>query len=159
MSAKSRFGQRLADGETIVIDGGTGTEIELLGGDSISGLWSGAMALDHADVIGQVHRSYIDAGAEMIITNTYASSRHLLERAGFGDEFELLNRRGVEIALEAREQAGRPDVVIAGSMSTTEMRGESPSIETARRNYIDQAAILADAGAELIILEMMSRIR
>lgn len=155
MSGYASLANKLQTGETIVIDGGTGTEIERLGGDSVSGLWSGAMARDHGDIVVDVHRSYVDVGAEMIIANTYASSRHLLERAGFGHDFDLLNRRGVELALQAREQAGRPDVVIAGSMSTTEMGGDLPSTATARTNYRDQAAILADAGAEMLILEMM----
>lgn len=155
MTYQTHLAGKLARGETVLIDGGTGTEIERLGGAALNGLWSGAMALDHSDLIADVHRSYIHAGAEVIIANTYASSRHLLEGAGFGDKFELLNRRGVEVAIKARHDAGAADVVIAGSMSTTEMGGERVSLATARTNYRDQAAILADAGAEMIILEMM----
>ncbi|MEM7096082.1 MAG: homocysteine S-methyltransferase family protein [Actinomycetota bacterium] len=153
--ASSVFAERLATGERILIDGATGTELERRGVPMVQGAWTGDAARTHPDELREIHRSHIAVGAELIIANTFASSRHLLAFGGLEQHFELLNRRGIELALEAREEAGRPDVVVAGSMSTSRQGGPFPTIEDARRNFADQAAIQADAGAEVIILEMM----
>lgn len=145
---------RLAEG-TMIIDGGTGTELERRGVPMVNNAWCAMGAATHPDELRAIHRSYIDAGVEVIIANTYATSRHLLEFGGIEDRFEELNRRGVEIAIEARKASGRTDVLVAGSISTTQQGGPFPPIEDARVNYLDQARILAEAGADLIILEMM----
>lgn len=151
----SPFADRLAAGELILIDGATGTDLERRGVPMVENAWCGASALTHPDDLVAVHRAHIEAGAEVIIANTYASSRHVLEGAGVGEHFEELNRVGVELALRARAELGRPEVVVAGSISTTEQGNEVPSLEVARANYAEQAEILAAAGAELIVLEMM----
>lgn len=151
----SALGPRLQAGEIILIDGGTGTHIETLGGSTVSGLWSGAMAVEHPDLVRQAHLDYIASGAELVIANTYASSKHLLERAGFGTRFEEINRRSVELAIEARVEAARPDVLVAGSISSTEMQGEPVSAEELAEGFHQQAAVLREAGADLIVLEMM----
>ena len=72
----------------------------------------------HPDTVRRVHESYLEAGADVIITNTFATCRHMLEGAGLGDETVAINRRAVELALEARDRAA-PDrpVAVAGSMS------------------------------------------
>lgn len=154
----TRLTQRLADGDVILIDGGTGTEVERRGVEMTNGVWSGVAALTHPDVIQAVHEDYIRCGAELIIANSYASSKHLLEREGFGDQFEHLNRLSVRLALDARRTTGATDVAVAGSISTTEMGGVQPPLETARANYLEQARLQADAGAELIVLEMLREI-
>lgn len=146
---------RLAAGERILIDGATGTDIERRGVPMVDGAWCGSSTFTHPDDVREVHLAHIAAGAELIIANTYASSRHILAQAGIEERFEAVNRASVELALEARAQAGRADVVVAGSMSTTRQGGPFPPLEDARTNYLDQGKILADAGAELIILEMM----
>jgi len=154
-AAQSPFADRLAAGELILIDGATGTDLERRGVPMVQNAWCGASALTHPHDLVAVHRAHIDAGAELIIANTYASSRHVLEGAGVGEHFEKLNRIGVELALQARAEAQRPDVVVAGSISTTEQGNEVPPLDVASANYAEQAQILADAGADLIILEMM----
>lgn len=147
--------ERLASGELVLIDGATGTDIERRGVPMVQNAWCGVSALTHPDDVRAVHLAHIEAGAEMIIANTYASSRHLLEWADKEEHFEEINRRSVQLAIEARELAGRPDVAVAGSMSTSRQGGPFPTIEAARANFLEQAGILADAGADLIVLEMM----
>lgn len=145
---------RLAQGDVILIDGATGTEIERRGVPMVDKVWSGAAALTHPHVIQDVHEDYIRIGAEVIIANTYACSRHVLEGAGLGADFEYLNRVGVDLARAARNAVGG-QVAVAGSISTTEMRGEFPSVDVGRQNFLDQARIQADAGVDLIALEML----
>ena len=146
---------RLAAGERIVIDGGTGSEAEYLGAGTLRGSWTATIALDHPDILRTVHESFIDEGAEVIFANTYACSRHVLAQVGHEDQFEHLNRVGVELAIEARENCDAPNVVVSGSMSTTEQGGEVPLPEVSFPNYVEQAKIQVDAGAEMIGLEMM----
>lgn len=146
---------RLAAGERILLDGATGTDIERRGVPMVDGAWCGSSTFTHPDDVREVHLAHIAAGAEIIIANTYASSRHVLAQAGIPERFEAVNRSSIRLALEARDLSGRADVVVAGSMSTTRQGEPFPPIEVARTNYLDQGRILADAGAELIILEMM----
>lgn len=146
---------RIERGDVVLIDGATGTELERHGVPMVEGAWTGDAARTHAEALQAVHASHIHAGADLIIANTFASSRHLLAYGGLEEHFEGLNRRGVEIALAARDAAGRPEVAVAGSMSTSHQGGPTPPLEVVRRNFREQAAILADAGSELIALEMM----
>ena len=146
---------RLSNGDLVLIDGATGTELERHGVPMVQNAWCGSSHLTHPDIVRQVHVSHIQAGAELIIANTYASSRHLLAWAGMEDDFEELNRVGIELALEARVETGRSDIVVAGSISTSQQNGPLPPIDVARVNFEEQARIQADAGAELIVLEMM----
>lgn len=139
----------------LLIDGATGTELERHGVEMVQGAWSGDAARTHPEALQAVHESHIRAGAELIIANTYASSRHLLTYAGLEEHFELLNLRGIEIALAAREAAQAPNVVVAGSLSTSQQGGDFPPIDVARRNFRDQAEMQAEAGAEILMLEMM----
>lgn len=138
-----------------MIDGGTGSEVERQGAEMVTGAWSGATALTHPDIVRSVHEQFITAGAEVIFANTYASSRHVLAQVGREHQFEEMNRAGVRLAIEARANAQADHVVISGSMSTTEQGGEFPAHDVALQNYIDQARIQLDAGAEMITLEMM----
>lgn len=150
--------QRLAAKDVVLIDGATGTELERNGVPMLQGAWCGGSALTHPGHLRRVHESNIKAGAQVIAANTYASSRHVLEQAGLEDQFEELNRVGIEIALAARDGLSADHVTVAGSISTTEQGGEFPTLDVARVNFYDQARIQADAGAEIFLLEMMREI-
>ena len=153
--------RRLAAGEVLLLDGGTGTELERRGAPMHEEVWCGAATLSSGDVLRDIHQDYIRAGASVIVANTYASNRIMLEPAGLGGEFESINRRAVEIALEARDRAAAGDAVaVAGSMShMTPMRHDpagAPSPARAAECFSEMAGLLAAAGADLIIMEMMS---
>ncbi len=152
----SALHDRLARDEVVIIDGATGTELERNGVPMVQGAWCGASTLTHPEVLQAVHESHIAAGAQLIIANTYASSRHILEQAGYGeDDFVTANRAAIEIAIAGRDASAAPQVVVAASISTTEQSGEVPPAGIERRNYEDQARIQADSGAEVLVLEMM----
>lgn len=146
---------RLEAGELVVIDGATGTECERRGIPQLDGAWSGGAALSHPDIVRQIHRDYLEAGAELIIANTFGTHRHVLETAGVADDFVAYNRRGVELALEARAESSAHNAVVAAGMSNWTWKGEHPPRDVLARNSADQASVMADAGAELLILEMM----
>ena len=159
--------QRLAQGEIIILDGATATEVEKRGVPLHNLTWSAASLLSHPEVVREVHRVYIEAGADIITTNTYATNRLVLGPAGMGDEVQKLNTIAVTLAREARGQAAasRP-VYVAGSISTENTSAsfyfgrkiaglQPPNEQQSRANYREQAEVMADAGVDLIVLEMM----
>lgn len=153
--------RRLAAGEVVLLDGGTGTELERRGAPMHDAVWCAAATLSHGGLLRAIHEDYVRAGASVIIANTYASNRLMLEPAGLGGEFEAVNRRAIEIALEARDRAAGGDAVaVAGSMShTLPMRHDpahAPSPARAAECFSEMAGTLAAAGVDLIVLEMMS---
>jgi S-methylmethionine-dependent homocysteine/selenocysteine methylase len=159
---------RLADGDVVVIDGGTGTQLQAEGAPMDDETWSARASLEHPGLVQSVHEAYIRAGADVIIANTFATNRAALEPAGLGARVAEANHSAVRAALRAREAAGRP-VTVAGSMSSfcaIAMHGRGPAAgepdaaaEDPRfpslANFREQAALLADAGVDLIALELM----
>lgn len=149
---------RIAAGATVLMDGGTGTELERRGVPMTDRIWCGAANFEHGETLRQVHEDYIRAGARVITTNTFATARHALEPAGFGDHVARANRVAVEAALAARERSGVGDVAIAGSISDFIADREDRSWyqdTRLRATFREQAEILAGAGVELLAMEMM----
>jgi S-methylmethionine-dependent homocysteine/selenocysteine methylase len=146
---------RLDRGEVIVLDGATGTELQLRGVPMHGFAWSAAALDTHPEIVRTIHEEYIRAGADVIITNTFATARHVMEPAGLGDRVRALNQRAVALAREARENAaaGRR-IAIAGSISS--FRAAASPLEQLESSYAEQADALAEAGVDLIALEMMS---
>ena len=151
--------QRIAAGECILIDGATGTEVERRGVVKNKKIWNGAGALSDPDVVRQIHEDYLRHGAEIVISNTFGNSRCALENAGLGQQFEFLNRRGVELATEARDNAGTPDALVAGGITHWVWTGAPPTLDELYSGVTEQAAIMKQAGADLLMLEMMVDIR
>ena len=155
MNRYQRLMQRIEAGERILIDGGTGTEIERRGVPQLENAWNGGGALSHPEVLREVHEDYLQLGAELVISNNFATHWYALADAGETDRFEAYNRRGVELAREARERTGKADALVAAGISSWSWTGNHPALEDLQSAAEKQVAFLADAGAELIILEMM----
>jgi S-methylmethionine-dependent homocysteine/selenocysteine methylase len=142
----------------IVIDGGMGSELEARGAPMDHEAWCGLANLDAPDLVRAIHDDYIRAGADVIIANTFPTNRPALAAAGYGDRFEEANRAAVSAALAARDAAGRP-VTVAGSMSIWGPHEEgriedAPPPSDVLDVYREQGRLLADAGVDLIVLEM-----
>ena len=106
----------LAARDCLVADGAMGTNLfaaGLMTGDAPE-LWS----LDHADRIAAVHRGMVEAGADIILTNSFGANRYRLALHGAEGRVAELNRAAARIAREVADAAGRP-VVVAGSMGPT----------------------------------------
>ncbi|MEQ8666798.1 MAG: homocysteine S-methyltransferase family protein [Rhodospirillales bacterium] len=144
------------EGAPIVIDGGMGTELEKRGVRMDSKAWSGVAVLEQPAVVRQVHEDFIAAGAEVIITNTFSSARHMLEPAGYGKHVEAINREAVALARAAVKRQGGPPVAVAGSICewTTADGSKWSTPDAVARSITEQATILATAGVDLIALEM-----
>ena len=147
--------RRIQNGERILIDGATGTEVDRRGVPHLENAWNGGGTLSHPDIVRGIHEDYIRHGAQIVISNTFATHRHALEDAGVADQFEDYNRRAVELAIEARERLATPDVLVAGGISYWTWTDNPPTLDVLSENAAQQAAIMADAGADLLMLEMM----
>ncbi len=141
-------------GIPIIIDGATGTELQKRGVPMDGVLWNALMAETHPEVLAEIHQSYLDAGAQIIITNTFSTSRYVLAYGGQENRFESLNRQAARLALQVRNNSGQP-AWVAGGISTTTFSQEKPALETVRRDLREQAELYAEEGVDLIMLEMM----
>ena len=99
----------------VLLDGGMGRELRFRGVEILPTIWSANALLVAPDVVRDVHRDYIAAGADVITTNTYGVIRHELAREGIAHRFAELNELACRLAAEARAGAER-DVWIAGSL-------------------------------------------
>ncbi len=153
--------QALRSGGTLLLDGGTGSELRRRGMRLDATAWSGLASLTHYDLLRAVHAGYIDAGADVITTNTFGTSRFVLEAAGYGEQFAAINRRAVDAAREARDSSGR-DVAIAASLSCLPPNFDVrayPDEARERAAYRELAELFAECGVDLIALEMMQDTR
>ena len=111
------------------------------------------------EAVFRLHQAYIEAGAQMIETNTFGANRFKLAPLGLGDEVQRLNGRGVKIAREARESAAR-EVLIAGSIGPLGIgvQARHPEPEQILSVFREQALALEERGVDLFVLETFSYI-
>ena len=155
MGSFQRIEARLETGGPVSLDGANGTELERLGVRMDQDLWCARALADSPDAVHEVHRRYIDAGADVITTNSYAATREAMQRYGLAAHFEAWNRRSARIALEERDRSSRAEsIVVAGSVSTYG-RFDRLDLETMSDHFRAQGEILADEGVDLLVLETL----
>ncbi len=117
-----------------------------------------ALNLTDPALIADIHRAYIDAGAEIILTNTFGANRYRLAEHGLEDRVAEVNRAGVELARRVVLASFR-EVLVAGDVGPLGVRlapfGRVIR-EQARAAFREQVQALAEAGADLITIETMS---
>jgi len=114
--------------------------------------------LTNPAIVADVHRAYIEAGAQVILTNTFGSNRFKLDQHGLGSQVADINRAGVELARRAAA-ASFKDVLIAGDVGPLGVR-IAPfgrvKLDQARAAFAEHIAALSGAGADLIVIETVS---
>ena len=140
----------------ILLDGGIGTELERLGAPMDHEAWCAVALETHPQLVRDVHRSYIDAGADIITVNTYAATRHALTNGGMEKNFTRWNKLAVQLARETLD-ASEVDrqILIAGSVSNFGHFTDQYTDEQLAPNFRDQAEILVENGVDFIILESL----
>ena len=152
---------KLARGATIILDGGTGTDIQRRGAPMSGDTWCADANATHGGIVKAVHDDYIRSGAEIVTANTFATS--VLSFAAYGriDEVAGLDAKAVSYA-QASAQGTR--VAVAGSMSTMRpvIRGSDRTDlsknwtrDESRALFARKADNLKALGVDLIMMEMM----
>jgi methionine synthase I (cobalamin-dependent) len=146
----------LAEGRPLLADGATGTNLFAMGltsGDSPE-LWNA----EHPDRIESLHRAFVDAGSDIILTNSFGANRRRLMLHKLEGRTRELNRLAAEIARKVADSAGRP-VVVAGSVGPTGdlLAPLGPlSEDEAVEIFIEQIEGLREGGADVAWIETMS---
>ncbi len=146
----------LLEKSTLLADGAMGT---MLHGRGIGfDKCFDELNLTNPAAVADIHREYIEAGAQLVITNTFGANRFKLTRHGLEDRVAEINRAGVELAKRV-VSASFKDVLVAGDVGPLGVRiapygRVQPDL--ARAAFAEQIQALADAGADLIVIETMS---
>lgn len=140
----------IKDKNVVITDGSMGTYLEILG---YKGKTPELALTECPDLIKRVHTDYIEAGANIILTDTFGANKLRLDKKGLAEKIIYFNTKAVEIASEAR---GTQEVAIAGDIGPTgaflQPYGELTQRE-AGDIFLQQAEILKEAGADFILLE------
>jgi len=146
----------LSEKKVLLADGATGTtlfDMGLTSGDSPE-FWNDTKP----ENIEKLHQGFVDAGSDIILTNTFGGTRHRLKLHNAQDRVFELNEKGAQIARKVADAAGRP-VIVAGSVGPT---GEllmplgALTKEQAKEAFVEQMEGLKAGGADVIWIETMS---
>jgi methionine synthase / methylenetetrahydrofolate reductase(NADPH) len=143
----NRLLERLADGPPLVADGGMGV---LVSSAAPRVRIPEEANLRAPETVVKLHVGFIQAGADVIETNTFGANRRKLAANYLEDELHAINSTGVKLAREAREISGR-DVFIAGSIGPLGEPGIDPDLR--RELFAEQAAALEGRGVDLFAVE------
>ncbi|HEX4656945.1 MAG TPA: bifunctional homocysteine S-methyltransferase/methylenetetrahydrofolate reductase [Streptosporangiaceae bacterium] len=141
------LGQRI-----LICDGAMGTMLHAAGNSLDRALPE--LNLSNAELVSTIHESYLSAGADMILTNTFGANRLRLADQGFGEMVREINIAGARIAARARERAGR-QVFVAGSISPAVTASQRRRVAREQRVEAirEQVEALAEGGVDALILE------
>ena len=146
--------QKLLVGGTVILDGAWGTQLQLRGLPigAQPDLWN----LSSPDKVEEVARTYVEAGSQVILTNTFGASKFMLQKHGCEEKVQEINRVGVEIS---KRSAGNNAKVFAsiGPTGIMLMLGQVKPEEVFEA-FKEQAEAQAEGGADAFIIETMSDI-
>jgi homocysteine S-methyltransferase len=155
------FLKRLAEPRPILLDGAMGTELEHRSIDTSTPIWSAMALIERPQLVEQIHREYLEAGAEVIITNTFRTHRRNLDAVGMGEQAGRLTTLAVAIAQVAVRANGKPAFVAGSIAPLLDSYSNEPPLarEVYLREHSEMARNLAAAGVDLLIAETMGNIR
>lgn len=147
------FLQWLDTKRVVLLDGAMGTQL-----DTVGLMGRGRVNLDAPQAVVEIHRAYLRAGCDAVITNTLTMNRIYLETHGVDVSVREVNQAGVRLA---REAAGRDRCVLGDMSSTGQLLEPYGSYKEAQveETFREQAEVLAEAGVDGFILETMFDLR
>ena len=155
-AACNRFTELLATRDWLLADGATGSnlfDVGLMSGDAPE-LWN----TEHPERISKLHQDFVDAGADIILTNSFGGTVYRLKLHNAQGRMAELNTRAAQIARKVADGSGR-SVAVAGSMGPTGeiMEPIGPlTFDQAKAAFAEQALALAAGGADVLWIETMS---
>lgn len=151
--------ERLLARGPVVTDGAWGTQLQARG--LAIGAFPDAWNLTQSDQVHAVARAYVEAGSQVILTNTFGANRLRLAEVGLADQVAEINRAGVEISKGAVGASSLPGGALVfasiGPSGKMLLNGDVTTDEL-QRTFAEQAAALAAAGADALVIETMSDI-
>ena len=155
---RSEFLSRLKK-KILLLDGGYGTRFFEMG---YGGMPSESLNIKHPESVLLLHREYVEAGAGILLANTFGGNRLKLTESNLQDRIAEINTEGIRLARRAAQSASDRDVLVFGNLSSTGCL-PSPSGDGSffqcRDAFAEQAAILAEAGCDGLIVETMTDIK
>tara|TARA_B100000683_G_scaffold81656_1_gene80539 strand:- start:500 stop:1408 length:909 start_codon:yes stop_codon:yes gene_type:complete len=143
-----------------ILDGGMGQELLARGLNPEGTLWSAKALLDKENhsLIENIHEDFVKAGAEVIVTNTFATRRQRLKQNNLEDKFEILNKQAGEIAKKIKEKY--PKIFIAGGLPPQNVTYSSDKRDENEifNNFKDQAKIL-NPYVDFFYFDVLSSVR
>ncbi len=146
------FVDRLKAGEILIADGATATNYQQMG--MAIGVAPEEWTYDEPEKVLGLHRAFIEAGSDIVLTNTFGATSLRLRESRYAERAPDLNHAGAALACEAASTS--PGVLVAGSMGPTGMLMEPLGELTAAAAgaaYAEQAAALTEGGVDLLLLE------
>jgi homocysteine S-methyltransferase len=154
--------QMLATKSPLILSGAMGTELERRGVDIGLPLWSANALLSRPEVVLQIHTDYIEAGADIIVTNTFRTNRRPFKNANLPDRSHELTSKAVALAQEARDRFPGREVLIAGCIAPVE-DCYRPDLVPTEKELLDEHTELTNRLArhdvDFMLVETMTTIR
>lgn len=141
---------------TLLADGATGTVLRDRGVPASACV--DYVSIENPDLVRGLHEEYIEAGADIIETNTFGANRIKLARYGLGERVHEINIQGARLACDACQNRGRP-IFVAGAVGPVDvgMPGAgATTLKQARKAFREQVEALVEGGVDLLVLETFS---
>jgi S-methylmethionine-dependent homocysteine/selenocysteine methylase len=154
--------QLLANKSPLILSGAIGTELERRGIDIGLPLWSANALIDSPDTVLQIHKDYIEAGADVIVTNTFRTNRRVFNNANLPDKSFELTKKAVDLAHQARGCFPDRTILVAGCVAPVEdcYKPELvPSADELESEHAELIGRLDAFGVDLFLIETMTTIR
>ncbi len=148
--------------KVVILDGAMGTELQRRGFETSLPLWSAPANEEAADLVKAIHKDYITAGADIIVTNTFSTQRYSFGKVDEPERAEAAIVNAAQAALAAKDEADRP-VFVGGGLAPLEDCYEPENVpeddQLLYDEHLFQAQILADQGVDFIFAETANCIR
>ncbi|MFH1523448.1 MAG: homocysteine S-methyltransferase family protein [Chloroflexota bacterium] len=150
----NKFLERLQSGEILVADGSTGASLHKMGLQP--GIPPEDLVLDQPEMVLQLASGFVDAGSDIILTDTFGGTRLRMKESKYVDRAPEINTRAAELARQAA--SARTGVLVAGSIGPTSQLMKpygQLTVEEATATFTEQAKALAEGGVDLLVIETM----
>lgn len=150
----NKFLERLNSSEILVADGATGSNLQKMG--LKPGRPPEDLIIDSPDTILKLANSFVEAGADIILTCTFGGTRMRMKDSKYQDRTPEVNMRAAELACKAA--SARSEVLVAGSMGPVGalIKPYGPlEADEVRSTFAEQARALSDGGVDLLLIETM----